>query len=94
MSYLSVRLLSRLPDFEHKDEMLWGARWWGLIFLGIIVLSGIIWYAGLRLAGHFSMLTIYVPWIAFLIALYYAIGSYSMRGPGAILLHWDLKRTR
>ena len=92
MSYLSVRLLSRLPDFEHKDEMLWGARWWELIFLGIVVLSGAIWYAGMRLTGHFSMLTVYIPWATLLIAMYYGMGSWSMRGPGAILAYWELSR--
>ena len=94
MSYLSVRLMSRLPDFEHKDEMLWGARWWELIFLGIVVLSGAIWYAGYRLTGHFSMLTIYIPWATLLIAIYYGMASWSMRGPGAILVYWELRRTK
>ena len=94
MSYRSVRLLSRLPDFEHKDEMLWGARWWVLIFLGIIVLSGIIWYAGLRLTGHFSPLTIYVPCALVLIMLHYGLGSWRMHAPGAVLTYWQLKRKK
>lgn len=94
VSYASLRLLRRLPDFKHKDEMMWGARWWILIFFGIGLSSAVTWYATttITLIERFSLLTVYVPWVAFLIALFYGIGSWSMRGPGAILVYWQLSR--
>ncbi len=34
--YLSLRVLRRLPDFEHKREMMAGARWgWAAALLGV-----------------------------------------------------------
>jgi len=95
MSHLSVRLLYRLPHFEHKDEMLWGARWWMLILFAIVILlPGAIWYVNIRLTGRVWLLSIWIPWAAVLIAMHYGLGSWTLRGPSAILTYWQLKRKK
>lgn len=35
---LSVACLRRAPDFPHKTEMIWGAKWGWLLFLGGVAL--------------------------------------------------------
>lgn len=46
-SLASLRVLRRLPDFEAKREMEWGARWFWLLLLSAFGLAGIVIYVGM-----------------------------------------------
>ena len=46
MGYFSLRILRDMPDFEHKAEMIWGARWFWLVFLAIITAYFAVAYLG------------------------------------------------
>ncbi len=45
MGFFSLRALKRLPDFEHKAEMVWGAKWYWAVWLAMCaVVYGTLYY--------------------------------------------------
>jgi len=47
MGRFSLRILSQLPDFPAKRQMMWGARWFWLVMLAMIALAFLATYVGL-----------------------------------------------
>jgi len=77
MGYSSLRFLRGLPDFEHKEEMEWGARWGWAIVAGLFTTWPLVKYlgitftpydltfffgGGLFLALGFCALYYFLPW--------------------------------
>ncbi len=45
LGFLSLRVLKQLPDFEHKADMVWGARWYWTVWLAICgIVYGAVYY--------------------------------------------------
>ncbi len=83
-SYASLRFLRKQPDFQHKEEMIWGALWWPIIFTAAMVASYVILVLGFLGPGDRVFLLIWISWTTIIVFLYYGLGSWTMRGPGVI----------
>lgn len=83
IGWTSLRALRRFPDFPEKAAMLRGAKWGGLAFTGLVVLSfGIMWLAagyGLCMAGVGIGKAVF--WIGFAVSLH----RYRFEGDGLLL---------
>jgi hypothetical protein len=52
LGWLSLRVLRRTPDFEHKAEMVWGARWFWIITASEIVAAYLVAYLGVTRTSY------------------------------------------
>lgn len=52
MGYSSLRFLRKQPDFEHRREMLWGAKWFWVLVAGLIAFGHLVLYLGVTLTAY------------------------------------------
>ena len=93
-SCASLRFLRKQPDFEYKQAMMWGALWWPIIFTAIFISAFVIWYVSVKLTGQVPFLAFAILWTALLLTLQRSIGSWTLRGPGAITHVWSRRLKR
>ena len=72
VGYLSLRFLRDLPDFEHKREMMWGAKWHWAIYASILTASILTMYFGFTLSPYPTtslLVALALMWVLFALDL-------------------------
>ncbi|MCK4322933.1 MAG: hypothetical protein KAW89_00285 [Armatimonadetes bacterium] len=88
-SLLSWTFLRRAPDFTHREEMMWGALWWPVIFTAVLATMHAAWTIAPNSVHHY-LLGFTVPYGILLVLLATkGIGTWTLRGIGLIDAVWS-----